>query len=274
MYTHMLNAVPNRRGWLAERLRRLPFARRFARWWVRQRDVRIADGLGVGLRLNAGQSNPAYAYGTNELPVQRALAQFVRPGFVSYDIGANIGFFTSILCKLVGPTGQVVAFEPLPANAALVRRNLRLNAFENASVIEAAVSAHSGTAQLQVSAYSGGSALATATPPPDMTGLLPVKTVAIDDLVAQGQIKPPALIKIDVEGAEADVLHGLADTVRRHRPVIIYEVDDGSREALAVKQADCEQYLAGFGYTSMRLEDSYPDSGWLVANYLAVPVNT
>jgi FkbM family methyltransferase len=249
----------------------IPAARRVATWWVRNRDVRIATGVGAGLRFRVGDANPSYAFGTNELPVQHALATYLKPGHVFCDIGANVGFFTVIAARLVGPSGRVYAFEPMPDNAVLLRRNVELNAFRHVTVVEKAVSSASGQGELLLSHFSGGSALLTATAPPDLKGRIPVELVSVDDLVAGRDVAAPNVVKIDVEGAELDVLRGMSATIQAHKPIIVYEVDDGDPEAFERKQADCRSFLQPFGYRLSVLENSYPYGDWRVANITAVP---
>jgi FkbM family methyltransferase len=266
--------IANRRGipaWLRGGLRALPGARRLVHWWVKGRDVRISTGIGTGLRLNAASSNPAYALGTNELPVQQVLSDYLSPGTVFYDIGANIGFFSVAAARLVGEEGQVYAFEPLPENAAVIRRNIKINGFENIQVIEAAVADRSGAAEFLVAHYSGGSALASASVPPDLKEIITVEIVALDDLIARGQIRLPNLVKIDVEGAELQVIKGMSATLSQHCPILVFEIDDSDPEAFQKKQAACTDYLAVFGYSVTQLEESYPGIHWKVGNYLALP---
>ena len=83
----------------------------------------IEAGPAKGLRFDAGADTVRFVKGDYEQPVQQALASLARPGDVCYDIGANLGFFSILLGRLVGPTGVVHAFEPVPANADLVARN-------------------------------------------------------------------------------------------------------------------------------------------------------
>ena len=64
----------------------------------------------------------------------------VKRGDIALDLGANIGYHTLILSKLVGKTGKVFAFEPAPENAALIRENIKINNIKNVVVIEMAVS--------------------------------------------------------------------------------------------------------------------------------------
>lgn len=238
---------------------------------VRNRNVRILKGAGAGLRFNAGASNPAYALGTNEAPVQSVLTEHLKPGDVFYDIGANVGFFSIIAARLVGDEGAVYAFEPLPDNVARLRENVALNAFAQIRIFDVAVSDHGGQGELLVAAFSGGSALATADAPPDQIGTLPVTIVAIDDVLTAERLCPPTLAKIDVEGAELDVLHGMRLTIERYRPLIICELDGPTLHEIDAKRYAVAAFLAALGYDLTELPTSYADGAWHVIHLLAAP---
>lgn len=231
----------------------------------------LSVGVGAGLRIDPARSNPAYATGANELPVQQALAAHLAPGGVFYDVGANIGFLTVIGARLAGPAGRVYAFEPVPANVDAVRRNVALNRFDNVEVVEVALSNRSGTGELALAAYSGGSVLADAGTPPDQAGVLSVRLACIDELVEQGGLRPPTFVKIDVEGAELAVLEGMARTAVRHRPVILCEVDDAEPAPLQHKLQACAAWLSAHGYDVSELPSSYEGIRWLVKHLVAVP---
>lgn len=245
--------------------------RRAMRRWLRNRDFTILSGVGTGLKFNAAFSNPAYALGTNEQPVQAILAEHLQNGSVFYDIGANVGFFTVIGAKLVGPDGRVHAFEPVPENVACIRHNIAINNFRNVQVWQNAVSDISGPGELQLAHYSGGSALATVAPPPDLKGLISVDLVTVDELVQQQEVKPPTVVKIDVEGAEIQVLRGMRQTIKRYRPVLLYEIDDNDATSFHQKQSACDNFIKGHNYRLTRLGDSYPDINWKVGHFIAVP---
>ena len=110
----------------------------------RKQDGIIAKGLGKGLRFNAGNSNGGYLLGTSEPDVQEALAKLLKPGMVFFDIGANVGYLTILAARLVGPSGSVVAFDPVPDHAACIRRNAAMNRFEHVSVRPEAIGGENG----------------------------------------------------------------------------------------------------------------------------------
>jgi FkbM family methyltransferase len=230
----------------------------------------MTSGPGQGLRFRSGVSNPEYCSGENELPVQEALRESLHSGDTFYDIGANVGFFTVIGAHLVGPDGVVMAFEPVPANADMARRNARLNRFKQIVVVERAVSDTAGGGELQIAAYSGGSALTTVPPPPDATGAIQtVELVTIDDAVFQQGMRPPHVVKVDVEGAEFQVLTGMRRTMAEVRPTIILELDDASVDELAKKEAACRGLLSAAGYAITSLPNSYESGHWLVKHLVA-----
>ncbi len=233
--------------------------------------VTWSQGLGTGLKFCPDKSNPDFAKGTYELPLQKAFASYVQPGNVFYDIGANIGFFTVLAAQLVGRSGQVYAFEPVPENAERVRYNAKLNRFSNVTVFQKAVSANIGEGNLLLAHHSGGATLSHVGTPPDLRGAMKVDLVCIDNLVEQKKMKPPTVVKVDVEGAEIDVLKGMLKTIDQYKPIIFYEVDDGNKEAFQQKSDALETFIRQLGYKIVHLEDAYPTVAWNVGHAIAMP---
>jgi predicted methyltransferase len=94
----------------------------------------IRRGIGSDLKINTKNSSGDYQSGTNEYPVQQVLARYLKTDDVFYDIGANIGFFSLIAARLVGPSGHVYAFEPVPDSILILKENILLNYFKNITV--------------------------------------------------------------------------------------------------------------------------------------------
>jgi len=164
--------------------------------------------------------------GSAEPSVQRFIAQELSSGDTFYDIGANVGFFTVIAARRVGPAGRVVAFEPVHSNAALLRRNLAANAFENAEIVEAAVGDRSGSVPFLSRTAVDGKV--------HPRGDTQVRMVRLDDL----DLPAPDLVKIDAEGAEFDVLRGARALIERHRPTIVCELHRTVTAADAARQVE------------------------------------
>lgn len=235
--------------------------RRSVRWVLSRRPVRVRSGPAAGMRMDLRRASAWYARGDNEPAVQAAVRDNLAPGGVFIDVGANVGFFSLIAARTVGPAGRVFSLDPVPANAAAIRRNASLNSLDNLTVIEAAVCAEDAQSELTVTRHPGGAVLAGLAAPPDPVERIKVRTVSIDGLVRSGETPPPTLVKIDVEGAELDVLRGMESTARTHRPRVICELDDADPAALDSKIAGVTDTLRGWGYAVRRLEKAYGDSG-------------
>ena len=113
-----------------------------------RRTGRVRAGPGKGLRMARQQASADYLRGTNELPVQNAVTAVLRPGDEFVDVGANVGFFSLLAARLVGPTGRVVAIEALPANVAALEANARRNRLDQISCVPVAASDQGGQAVL------------------------------------------------------------------------------------------------------------------------------
>lgn len=271
--THLITGMPeDRRAELAERVRAGPARRallgRASRWYGRA-PVPIAGGLGHLLYVSTADLPLDHAHaglivrGTLEPPVQEALRRLLAPGAVFYDVGANIGFFTILGARLVGPEGRVIAFEPVPACARAVARNIELNGFAHAEIREEAVGARSAADRLLVVGEASWSHLASTGRHADVREEIDVKVVAIDELVAAGAVPPPDVLKIDTEGAELQAIAGMRATIERHRPAIVCELHDTNAEFCAL--------MDELGYATTNLDGPEPVPGAGPVHALAQP---
>ena len=136
-----------------------------------------------------------------------AFRREVRAGEIVLDIGANLGAYTLVFGNSVGPSGRVYAFEPAPDARAGLERHVSLNALEDRVVVRPeAVSAAQGTARFTASGASGSNRLSSGREGCE------VSTTSIDAFCAPLGLRPD-VIKVDVEGAELDVLKGARATI-------------------------------------------------------------
>jgi FkbM family methyltransferase len=221
----------------------------------RNRDSSILRGVGKGLRFNAGDSSPGYLLGTAQPLVQTALARFVRPGMCVYDVGANVGFFSVLAARLTGPAGRVIAFEPLASNARQIEHNAGLNGFGHISVRQQALGILDGEALFRVSERCSWGKLAHVGGVAREVGTITVSVQRLDTVLLDGGgARPPDVVKIDVEGAEVEVLQGAGETLRRCRPLLLVELH-GTNRAVAdlLSEAAYEMVVLG---SAARPEDA------------------
>ena len=237
------------------------------RWRGDRRSV--LAGPGRGLFLTASAASADYAEGTNELPVQQRIVEVLEPGGTFVDIGANAGFFSLLAARRVGPTGSVVAFEPVEDLARSARDNAELNGFDWIDVRNCAVGERSSTATLEVTDHPGGATLAGNADPAEVTGHVEVDVVSLAQLVDEGSIGQPDLVKIDVEGYEFPVLSGIAPLFDRHRPAMIIELDAPDDAELARRCDEMGDWLGEHGFGVERLAPSYVGTDWSVAHLCA-----
>jgi FkbM family methyltransferase len=171
-----------------------------------------------------------------------------------YDVGANCGWFAVRAARAGRP---VRAFEPVPATAEYAERNLGRIAGADARVVRAAVADAPGSATIHLYSSSGNNSLHERTLPAGhplrRTGDIEVSVVRLDDLVGSEGFPPPALIKIDVEGAELAVLRGARQTLAHHRPLVVMEwAESTSRDAGHARAAIVAE-LRGVGYTALAI---------------------
>ena len=107
------------------------FLRYCLRWLPLRATIRILQGQARGMKWIIGSGDHGYWLGSFEFNKQNRLNQFLRPGLSFFDIGANVGFYTLLASKSVGEKGQVVAFEPNPANLYYLERHVALNNCRN-----------------------------------------------------------------------------------------------------------------------------------------------
>jgi len=224
--------------------------------WLEAGTVTVPVGHAQGLVFDLRHLRIDHAHlgsiatGMLETSVQEAMVRHLGTGGVLYDVGANLGFFSLLGARLAGPEGHVYAFEPAPENVQALRRHIGLNRIENLAVREQAAAAESGRGRLQLVDDRSWSKLEGYGQHPGTERVVDVELVAIDELVASGELRPPSVVKIDVEGAELAVLEGMTATLERHQPAVICEVH-GTHEAFAA-------FMRARGYRVVNLEGVRP----------------
>lgn len=252
-----------RRGW-----RGFHFVRRL---WCRAGGspyVRIRTRYGSVMEvLPVGYiENFLLRHGYYEAEVFEALSPFLGEGAVFWDVGSNLGLH-AVTAKTVFPATVIHAFEPVPELAARVRANAALNG-GGVAVHGEALASRSGDAVLHLprGGTSGRASLHALADVPD-ADQINARCVRADDLVVTGSIEAPTVVKIDVEGAEAEVLEGFGALLSDGRlRAVVFE---GAPGLAALETRDpVGSRLCAAGFRLEKLERREPTHHGL-ENYLA-----
>lgn len=213
----------------------------------------MVDAKGVGrFALRSGTDDIIHVLSAREPAVRKVIEDYLQPGDVFIDAGANIGFFSVMAQQQVGPSGQVIAFEMMPQTADRLRQHFAMNALPSARIIENALSDTDGDVVIATSSASKfGQASISAEFSGDSARTIrhEVKTVTLDSALAD--IGAIALIKMDLEGAEYGALQG-AHAVLQRTAAIVFENNADDRRipdlltnmGFIVEDLDGKDYLA------------------------------
>lgn len=216
------------------------------------RPLPILTGLLRGARWIPDASVRSCWLGTFEAEEQAEFGRVVRTGMRVYDLGANVGYYTLLASRLVGPRGRVIAVEPLPRNLAYLHRHVALNRLANVDIVEAAVADRPGVGRFTETASASENRLGA-------EGTLKVPITTLTALAER--FGPPDVIKIDVEGAEHLVLGGAKELLRGARPTILLSLHNDTARAV------CAQIAGELGYAVAPLVGTLPveaNSEWLL----------
>lgn len=187
-------------------------------WFPRPRNdatAALADGRLLRCRL-ADRTQRTMYLGLFEPRETLLLRELLQLGDTFVDVGAHIGWFTTAAARCVGRTGRVIACEPYPSNAVMLKENLAQNDCRNVDLVEAAVGSRPGTITLAMSGGDSGGVTALGWA---RDGRAEVPMMTLDEITSD--LDTVTLIKVDVEGWEAHVLRGAPRTLSRARYVLI-----------------------------------------------------
>lgn len=213
--------------------------------------VELADGIRVRLHPRLKGIRPE-AY---EREMCALFDREVMEGATVLDIGAHVGLHTLRLSRRVGPSGRVVAVEPSPANARLLRQHLAWNRTANVEVVEAAIGDREGEIPFTFRTDAndpGGFANSIAYDIGGETRTVPMTTI---DAICAGGLTPD-LIKIDVEGAELLALRGARSTLASGAPMLVVAIHPDPMRLLGTTPAELVGFLDANGYDCTRLDGS------------------
>lgn len=226
--------------------------------------VRLASGDSFIVRVGDQISRAVFSHGCYEPHLTSLVLPFLKPGMIVFDIGANIGYYTVLMARRVGPTGAVHAFEINDKVIDLLDENIQFANARNVKLVKRAVAGTTGQREFFVPAV-GDEAEGSLKKSEryDAVTTVKVPSVSLDDYVQEQKIEKVDFIKIDVEGAEYEVFEGAKKLLSSdQKPVIMFEALDSVCTNFGVHWLDVVEKLKSFGYRIHQGD---------MANYFATP---
>ena len=186
-----------------------------------------------------------YQHGIWEPEVTSCVTEETRLGMIALDVGADIGYYSLHMSRLVGSQGRVIAFEPIPEARRRLAYNVSINQCANVTISEYALGNQEGPVYLEDPFNQSRLNLTkTAADTKDIN----VFIKRLDDLIGELGLSSVDVVKIDVEGAEHEVLKGMQHTLCAYHPVLIIEVHNKLLPLFDSSSEELLNWVSDLGY--------------------------
>ena len=229
------------KGIIAKQIRRL----------IKNKDyvdtIQFDLGEYIHLHLNDWIDQQIYTEGIYSVEKYHTMyfRNLLKPGWVFFDIGANIGYYTLQASMRVGKKGKIYSFEPVSKTLKNLRSNIKLNKFENIDTFQYIISDIGKTTRIYIGDETNtGTSRCSPQYIKNTQNYESIKSITVDDFVELNRINKIELIKIDVEGYEMKVLLGMRKSIAKYHPTLLVEINT---KALA-EHGDTPQELFNYFY--------------------------
>ena len=220
-------------------IRRFPWARGkglLVRWLIipaLPRDasflVQVHGGARVRMRSRETLGLSTILYGPFEQAELDYLCGRVGAGSHAMDVGANVGLYSVAIGNAVGPSGEVLAIEPLPANVECLRKNLAENGLDNVRIIAGAVAETAGEVELRLADDPAYASTEEVSESRGTGEVIRVQALPLDRIWEQAGKPKISVIKLDVEGGELAALRGARMMIEAAHPLLLVEAQTAAR---------------------------------------------
>ena len=259
----LVRTLPSRR--LVLRLLEDVFAVHLA-WRPFETTTSTRDGLRMRIRLPDQIQERIYLFGVWEPAITRFVKGRLKPGDLFVDIGANVGYYSLFAAKLVGSEGRVIAVEASPTIARTLEQNVALNRLTNVELVRAAVADRRKTVPMFAAGNSGQSTTIVSTAERRGYQLeAQIEAYPLHELIDFERLRRARLIKVDVEGAEAQLFDGIQPFLSSFSDETewIFELTPEALAEQGRSAAEIIRMFAGSGYRLYRIENVYRMEGYV-----------
>lgn len=215
------------------------------------------DGIHFDLDIHECVQKGIFCFHYYEPEDVEAFRRYAKPGAVVFDVGANVGQYSLLASKLVGPGGRVYAFEPSPDVLVKLQHHLEINHADNVVLTRKAVADSNGTARFYPANENSNQGVGSLLPAEEYRGQIrtndsiEVDVITLDGFCDEHGIDHIDLLKIDVEGYDLDVLKGAEKVLARSPDIVILaEVEPMNLVQRGLTHGDFVQYMAERGFNA------------------------
>lgn len=205
--------------------------------WLMENGNRIGiSNLDASSRHGVGAT--CFVQRSWEPPVESVIRKLLQSGHVALDIGANIGYFSAVMAKTVGPNGLTIAFEPTPETAVQLALTKAATQLDNLKIFECGLGAEAGGMTIFYDPSLSGNASLYERSGAAKALKKEIQIESLDTLFEQKKIPLCQFIKMDAEGHEMEIIKGGLNYLRSSSPSILYEfnADTASLAGYTLKQ--------------------------------------
>ncbi|MDF2551510.1 MAG: hypothetical protein K0R77_785 [Chryseobacterium sp.] len=216
-----------------------------------KKQIIYRGNLKLQVNLSDWIQQQLYFLGDYEKPEIDYLSDFLKPGNVFIDIGANIGLFSLNASEIVGEKGKIYAFEAFPPNYNQFKENISLNKFENIIAENKAISSQNSTIEILYNEKDNNIGMASAFLK-DFTSKEVVESTTLDQYSVDHHINRIDLIKIDIEGGEYDALLGMTRILTEIKPQILIEINHKTLKDSGHSETEIINLFSKFNYQILK----------------------
>ncbi len=217
--------------------------------------MRKINGINFNIELELDWCMRHMYTGSYQYEITNLLKKFLRKGDTFIDVGANVGYFSAVALGLVGKTGEVHSFEPVPKYYKRLKTVHENNLDFNINVNEVACGEEEGITKISV---ANGNNIGWNTMVPNFMHKdsieeeIEISVITLDSYLTQKNIKNVRLVKMDTEGYEFPVMKGFQQYLRglNELPILVIEVVPEAYDKLKLTLADFADLMVNLGYVA------------------------
>lgn len=213
------------------------------------------NGVRFPFDFALGKMVKSMYFGCYDFEIRRIIKKYLKPGGLFIDVGANIGYLSAVAAALVGKTGQVHSFEPVPRYFDYIQRTAKLNPEYKIMANNVALGETAGHACIANHRRNlgGNSMVPGFVPKEDTKETFDIQVRRLDEYIQKQKLSHLSLIKIDTEGFELPVLLGTSrffDECKGNFPLVIAEVTPQAFKLMNRDVCELDEFMSAYGYKS------------------------